>query len=110
MKKKIIRLLDKARNTKIYQEIILHFFVKEDPELAELRKELEYTRNRLEAARSNFDYAKDDAMIEYYTYIMMANEIKYGYLTRKYQELKEAKAYADDLTIIPEELKERRAL
>jgi len=104
------KVLDKVRNTKVFREIISHFFIKEDPELEKLKKELELTKNSLEAARSNFDYALEDEMIEYYTYIMMANEIKYGYLTRKYQKIKEAKSCEASPAIVPEELKERQAL
>jgi len=52
-----------------------------------VKKELEATNIRLEAARSNFNYAEAKEMIDYYTYLIHANEKLYDYLNKKYKEM-----------------------
>lgn len=97
------------KNSKLVRELMWSFN-KEDPELESILKEIEFTRKALESARCNFNYATDE-MVEYYTYTIIANEIKFGYLTRVYQQLRQSKEYVeDDSVIIPENLNERRTL
>jgi len=52
-----------------------------------LRDELEKINNKLEIAKSNFHFADTREMIDYYTYIIMANEIMYEFLNRKYKNI-----------------------
>lgn len=106
---KITGVIKELKVTKFILSIIGHFLNNEDTELKDLQNELTQTKNNLESARCNFDYALDNEMIEYYTYIIMANEIKYGYLTKKYKGVQETKD-SDKMCIVPEGLKERRAI
>ena len=64
-------------------------------ELELLKKELVDTKNALRAAQCNFNYSDNNEMVEYYTYIVKANEIKYDYLSRKYRELQEELSAAE---------------
>ncbi len=61
-----------------------------------LKKELEDAGKRLEAARSNFNYAESEEMVDYYTYLIIANEKLYGYLSRKYKEICESERVVPD--------------
>ena len=58
------------------------------PQEAELiKEELEKTNIRLEAAISNFNYAEAQEMVDYYTYLIKANETLHDYLNKKYKEM-----------------------
>lgn len=52
-----------------------------------LKQALEQAKIRLDTARNNFHYAQDADMVDYYTYLIIANEKLYGYLSRKYKEI-----------------------
>ena len=52
-----------------------------------IKSELEKTNKRLEEARHNFNFAEAKEMIDYYTYLIMANETLYNYLNKKYKEM-----------------------
>lgn len=52
-----------------------------------VKKELDAVNIRLEAARCNFNYADAQEMVDYYTYLIMANETLYDYLNKKYKEM-----------------------
>lgn len=56
-------------------------------EVRELKQALEQAKIRLETARNNFHYAQDAEMVDYYTYLIIANEKLYGYLSKKYKEI-----------------------
>ncbi len=56
-------------------------------EAEELKQALEQAKLHLETARNNFHYAQDAEMVDYYTYLIIANEKLYGYLSRKYKEI-----------------------
>ena len=56
-------------------------------EMQELKQALEQAKMRLETARNNFHYAQDAELVDYYTYLMIANEKLYGYLSKKYKQI-----------------------
>ena len=56
-------------------------------EIEVVKNELDNTSKKLETAKSNFHFAETKEMIDYYTYIIMANEIMYDHLNRKYRNM-----------------------
>ena len=58
-----------------------------DGEARQIKSELERANRSLEAAINNFNFAEAQEMIDYYTYMIKANEILYNYLNKKYKEI-----------------------
>ena len=56
-------------------------------EAEDLKKALERAKIGLETARNHFQYAQDAELVDYYTYVMIANEKLYSYLNKKYKEI-----------------------
>ena len=61
--------------------------MKKSKEAELVKQELEKASARLEAARDNLNYAVENAMIDYYTYLIKANETLYDYLKERYKEM-----------------------
>lgn len=55
-------------------------------ELDDLMENLKKARNELAVATMNYEFAKEDELIDFYIYSMKAAQIKYDYLLKKVKE------------------------
>lgn len=59
---------------------------KERADVNELLENLEKTRQEWIAASTNYEFAEENELIDYYTYSIKAAQIKYDYLLKKVKE------------------------
>lgn len=64
-------------NIKFYAKKII-----DEDDTEEIRKEIFEIKKQLRIANQNFDCALEKENVEYYTYLMKAFEVKYGYLLK----------------------------
>lgn len=77
-----IALLNKlAREKKIMKQR-----EKNEDDIDELLDNLKKARNEWMIASTNYEFAQEDELIDYYAYLIKASQIKYDYLLKKVKE------------------------
>jgi hypothetical protein len=77
-----ILIMDKINKTR---EKIISSREKQE-EMDQLLENLKIVQNELNIANTNYEFAKESELIDYYTYYIKATQIKYDYLLKQIKE------------------------
>lgn len=83
-----INPIDKKRSTNIFNYILdkLSKAKETDTDTLDLIKNLKNAQSDFETAISNYEFAKDPELVDYYTYKIKATQTRYQYLLKKAKE------------------------
>ena len=84
----------KSERTNLFYRVIKTFFAKEkiasnpvnNNDIEELVQSIKIAHRDWLCANSNFNYANDQEIIDYYTYMIKAYQVRYEYLIKKAKE------------------------
>lgn len=80
--------IEKKNNTNIFNYILdkLSKAKETDNDTLDLIKNLKNAQSEFETAITNYEFAKDPELVDYYTYKIKATQTRYQYLLKKAKE------------------------
>ena len=80
--------IEKKENSNVFNYLLDRFSKSKphDDDTQDLIKNLKNAQNDFETAISNYEFAEDPELIDYYTYKIKATQTRYQYLLKKAKE------------------------
>jgi len=80
--------VEKKENSNIFNYLLdkLSKSKQKDPDTEDLINHLKNAQNEFETAVSNYEFADDPELVDYYTYKIKATQTRYQYLLKKAKE------------------------